>query len=381
MSRILLIAEKFPPDIGGVAVSAKRIYENLKQLGVRVDLVVWSRYLQPGEIVKDKNVYRLGLFRNWDMTSIHTLNLLESLHQQFKYDLVWGHYLFPAGFLSVWFAKLHGLRSLVSARGNDIDRQVFPPGDFARLRWTLENATLSTAVSDDLSQKIELICGRKDTIVLKNAVDTDIFIPSISSQVKQELKAQLGIQANELVLGFSGELRAKKGQDFLLSALSQVREKHPACLLIIGEIRPTQESILASYKMQHPEDSQRIIITEHISQPHQIAQYLQLCDLFLLPSIWEGLPNALLEAMACGCCSLASDAGGIPEIIEHGVNGFILSRHKLQHLGMAISEFWELERETVEQIRMKSRDRILSEFSLPAERVRLQQVLNRLDIA
>ena len=381
MNRILLIAEKFSPDLGGVAVSAKRIYESLKRLEIVVDVVVWSRYLQPGEIAKDKNVYRLGLFRNWDMTAIHTLNLLESLHEQFKYDFVWGHYLFPAGFLSVWFARLHGLQSVVSARGNDLDRGVFPPGDFARLRWTLENATLSTAVSKDLSKKIELVCSRQDTIVLKNAVDTKIFVPSIATEAKQKLKAQLGIQADELVLGFSGELRAKKGQDFLLSALSQVRAKRPACLLIIGEIRPTQESILSAYKMQHPEDSQRIIITQHLADPHRIAQHLQLCDLFLLPSIWEGLPNALLEAMACGCCSLASDAGGIPEVIAHGVDGFMLSRNKLAHLGTAILEFLELDRETIDKVRMKSRDRILTEFSLPAEQVRLQQILDRLHVS
>lgn len=379
MSRILLIAEKFYPDLGGVAVSAKRIYESLTQLGVEVDIVVWSRYLQPGEIAQTKNVYRLGLFRNWDLTMIHTLNLLESLHERFKYDVIWGHYLFPGGFLAVWFAQLQSLKSVVSARGNDIDRGVFPPGDFARLRWTLENASLLTTVSEDLGKKIGLVCGRKDVIILKNAVDTKIFAPSITFQEKQDLKAQLGIQEDEIVLGFSGELRAKKGQDYLLSALSQVREKRSACLLIIGEIRPTQESILSAYKMQQPEDYKRIIITQHLTNSQQVAEYLQLCDLFLLPSIWEGLPNALLEAMACRCCSLASDAGGIPEVIDHEVDGFILSRNKLQHLGTAILEFLSLDHETINIVKANSRDRILREFSLEAEQVRLKQVLNQLD--
>ena len=379
MSRILLIAEKFHPDLGGVAVSAKRTYESLTRLGVKVDVVVWSRYLQPGEIAQDRNIYRLGLFRNWDLTMIHTLNLLESLQERFKYDVIWGHYLFPAGFLAVWFAQLQGLKSVVSARGNDIDRGVFPPGDFSRLRWTLENASLLTAVSADLGKKIGLVSGREDVTILKNAVDTDIFAPSITAQERQELKAELGIETNELVLCFSGELRAKKGQDFLLSALSQVRKQRPACLLIIGEIRPTQESILAAYKMQHPEDCQRVIVTGHLSNSQQVAQYLQLCDLFLLPSIWEGLPNALLEAMACGCCCLASDAGGIPEVIDRGIDGFILSKNKLQYLGAAVLEFLELDEETIKQVKIASRDRILTEFSLEAEQVRLQQLLNQLN--
>ena len=378
MERILLVAEKFYPDLGGVAISAKRIHDSLARLGVRVDVVVWSRYLQPGEIVRDKNVYRLGLFRNWDLTMIHTLNLLESLQQENHYQIVWGHYLFPAGFLAVWFARLQGLQSVVSARGNDIDRGVFPPGDFARLRWTLEHAGVLTAVSEDLAQKMRLVCSREDVIVLKNAVDTDIFAPSATESEKQALKAELGIKANELVLAFSGELRAKKGQDFLLSALSQVRKKRPACLLIIGEIRPSQESILTAYKMQQPEDCQRIVVTQHLTESSQIAKYLQLCDLFLLPSIWEGLPNALLEAMACGCCSLTSDAGGIPEVITHGVDGFLLSRSKLSYLGTAVLEFLELKPDIKQQIETAARDRILADFSLAAEQKRLMKVLSQL---
>ena len=380
MKRILLISEKFHPDLGGVASSSQRICKSLQQLGVKVDVMAWSRYLQPGEIVHEQNIYRVGLYRHWDLTMIHTLNLLDELQAQFKYDVIWGHYLFPAGFLAVWFAKLQGLQSVISARGNDIDRAVFPPGDFARLRWTLENAGILTAVSQDLAKKISLVCGRDDITILKNAVDTNIFVNSMSENEQQELRTQLGIQPGELVLGFSGELRAKKGQDFLLSALSQVRKKYPACLLIIGEIRPTEESILSAYKMQQPEDYQRIIVTQHLSESWQVAQHLQLCDLFLLPSIWEGLPNALLEAMACGRCCLASDAGGIPEVIDHGINGFLLPRQKLAYLGEAILEFLELDRATKTKIALAARDRIVTEFSLAAEKSRLQQVLDRLSL-
>ncbi len=379
MKRILLLTEKFYPDLGGVATSAKRTYENLGNLGVEIEIVVWSRYLQPGEVVKEDNIYRIGLYRNWDMTIIHTLNLLESLTKEFHYDAIWGHYLFPAGFVAVWFAQLYGFKSIVSARGNDIDRGVFPPGDFGRLRWTLENATRITAVSHNLANKISLIAARHDIFILKNAVDTEIFSNFIIERDKQKLKLGLGIKADELVLGFAGELRAKKGKNFLLNALSKVRQQYAVCLLIIGEVRSTDESILTYYKMEHPEDYERVIITGHLKESYQVSQYLQLCDLFLLPSIWEGIPNALIEAMACGVCCLASDAGGIPEVIDSEVNGFLLPRNQLQYLGEAVLEFFELDKETKDRMIFAARDRIIKEFSLIAERVRLQQVLNQLD--
>jgi glycosyltransferase involved in cell wall biosynthesis len=385
--RILFITERFKPDLGGLAQSASRIAQNLCSLAAQVDVVTWSRFLQPGEIINESlssaresrpQIYRIGLYRHWDLTMIHTLNLLHWLQQQNSYHLIWGHYLFPAGFLAVWFAKLHLISSVVSARGNDVDRNLFPPGDFARLQWTLQNVTLITSVSQELATKINLISSRQDIIVLHNAIDTNIFTPQLSQSEKLKLRQELGIDENEIVLGFSGELRQKKGQQFLLSALARVKEERPACLLIIGEVRPSQDSNLQMYALQHPEAYQRLIITHHLEAQQQVAQYLQLCDLFLLPSIWEGLPNALLEAMACSCCCLASDAGGIPEIIEHGVNGFLLPRHQLSHLGDAILEFCALNPELKRQIGRQAREHILSYFSLETEKQNLQQVLDRL---
>jgi len=376
VSRLLFLAERFPPDIGGVASSARRISEGLKTLGIAVDVVVWSRYLQPGEVLPPQSetakVYRIGLYRNWDMTMNHTLNVLEWLHQQHSYDAVWGHYLFPAGFLAVWFAGLQGIESLVSARGNDIDRAAFPPGDFARLQWTLNRADRVTAASRDLGRKINLLCDRDDVIILKNAVDTDIFKPDISPKLRDEFREELGIYPDEIVLGFLGELREKKGQQFLMKALSEVRQNRPACLLIIGEVRPSQLGVLQAYEMECPEDAKRVLITGYLSEREAIARYLQICDVFLLPSVWEGMPNALLEAMSCGHCAIASDAGGIPEIITHGENGFILPRHQLNHLGNAVLEFLELEESRKGEISRAARDRILAEFSLPRELERLR---------
>jgi len=75
--RILFITERFPPDIGGLASSGDRITKALCQLGIQVDVLAWSRYLQPGEVLSPDlveanpttpQVYRVGLYRYWDMT-------------------------------------------------------------------------------------------------------------------------------------------------------------------------------------------------------------------------------------------------------------------------------------------------------------------------
>lgn len=384
--RLLLLTERFPPDLGGVATSAGRLSRAIAELGMRVDIVTWSRYLQPGEVLAPKSeteipqVYRMGLYRHWDMTMPMTLNFLEDLHQSQKYSAVWGHYLFPSGFLATWFGKLQKIHSLASIRGNDLDREMFPPGDFARLRWTLENADSLTTVSRDLARKIELLSTRDDTTIIYNAVDPDIFSPINPVEIGKirELKSSLGIQPDEVVLGFAGELRDKKGQQFLFQALNKVRQKQSACLLIIGEVRASQSTALQSFCHEYPDCANRIIITGHLDDRQAVAEHLQLCDIYLQPSLWEGLPNALLEAMACGCGCIASDAGGIPEVISHGKDGFILSRSRLHHLGEAVLEYLALPQETKQQIAKAARDRILTAFSPSQERSYLAEVFQRL---
>ncbi len=384
-SRLLFITERFPPDIGGVASSADRLCKNLSQLGLEVDILVWSRYLQPGELLqpdvtltnsKNPQVYRIGRYRHWDMTMPHTLNILDWLQQNRNYNMIWGHYIFPGGFLATCFAAMNNLISIVSVRGNDIDKEMFPPGDFARLQWTLTTANVITTVTQDLAKKVKILSNRNDIKVIKNAVNTDIFCLAKTDIKLNNLKPELGIAENEIILGFSGELREKKGQRFLLDALNKVREKYPACLLIIGEVRNTQETVLQLYKNQYPENSERIIITGHLQDRLTIANYLQLCDIYLQPSLWEGMPNALLEAMACGCCCIVSDAGGIPEIMENGKEGFILPRHQLNYLGDAILECWELGLEMRKKIGLAASDRIQKEFSLASEKQRLQTILS-----
>ncbi|MEM7556446.1 MAG: glycosyltransferase family 4 protein [Cyanobacteria bacterium P01_A01_bin.84] len=396
MKRLLFITERFAPDLGGLSRSATRLVTTLCHLGVEVDVVTWSRYLQPGEVLPPQTpeglpvscrVHRIGLYRHWDMTMPHTLNLLDWLHQTYAYSAVWGHYVFPSGFIAVWFASLRGISSTVSARGNDIDKGMFPPGDFARLQWTLENAGLITAVSADMSRKINLLSRRNDVLVLKNAVDTQSFYTTNEIDNNQEsinfqtsLRESLTITPDEVVLGFCGEVREKKGQRFLLDALSVVRTQRPACLLIIGEVRASQESILQGYKAHHPEDAKRVIVTGNLPHPEDVARYLRICDVYLQPSLWDGMPNGILEAMACGCCCIGSDAGGIPEVITHGKNGFLLPRSQLHKLGTAVLEYLAMSVEKKKIITETASFYIRDRYSLEQEKLQLKKILKILSI-
>jgi phosphatidylinositol alpha-1,6-mannosyltransferase len=378
--RVLIIAERFPPDLGGVARSAERTSASLCTLGLEVDVLSLTRSLAPGALETTGRegvvVHRLGAFSHADLSLQHAFNVVQWLERERHYRLLWGHYLFPAGFAAVLYAKHLGLPVTVSARGNDVDQLMFPPGDFARLRWTLERADLCTAASGDLARKIDVLLGREASVlVVPNAVDPDLFSPG---EPDGELRATLGIDPAEAVLGFAGELRHKKGFPFMLEALSTVRQQRPACLLVMGEVRGRELPHLQAYAAAEPRAAERILLTGAIEDRRRMAACYRLCDLYLQPSVWDGLPNSLLEAMACGRLVLCSDAGGIPEVVEHGVSGFVLGRAELHQLGAAATELLSLGPEAKTAIARAARERVLDRHHPRREQQALAGALDRL---
>ena len=377
-TRLLFVAERYAPDLGGVATSAGRISRALTQCDVDVDVIAWTRNLQPGVVIQEganPAVYRMGRFREWDATLPHTMNLVDWLTRDRPYDAIWGHYLAPAGFLAAWIGRMKNVPATVSIRGNDLDRDMFPPGDFARLRWTLEHASSITTVTRELACKVAALTGRGDTFHLQNAVDHETFRPM---EPDGALRETLGIRGDEAVLGFAGELREKKGLRYLIQALRSVREKRPASLLVIGEVRPSEAVRVIEGIGPGTLAENRVLVTGQLAAPEDVNRHLALCDVYLQPSLWDGMPNALLEAMAAGRGCIASDAGGIPEIITHGVDGMIVPRWELHRLGEAILEWLDGGCEDRARIRRAARDRILAEFTFQVEQQRLQRLMTLL---
>jgi glycosyltransferase involved in cell wall biosynthesis len=354
-----------------VAVSGGRIARSLASLGHEIDVVCWTRSQDAGSVVQEPgnpSVFRQGRFREWDSTLPHTFNLLDWMLSLNRYDAIWGHYLNPAGFAAAFFGKQNGIPSIVSIRGNDLDREMFPPGDFARLEWTLRNAAVVSSVTRALAAKAQALSGRTDIVLLHNVVDCAVFRPL--DEDFADLRKSLGIMEEETVLGFSGELREKKGLQPLLTALRVVQANRPACLLIIGDVRPSEMPRLLL------ED--RIIVTGQLAGPAEVNRHLQICDVYLQPSLWDGMPNALLEAMAAERGCIVSDAGGMPEMLTPGVEGVVLPRWQLHRLGEAILEWLDSDRATQERIRKAARQRMITSFDADGEGKALQELLDRI---
>lgn len=151
--------------------------------------------------------------------------------------------------------------------------------------------------------------------VIYNGVDSAHFAPNGDHA---SVRGALGISPNAVVIGTAGRLSPEKGGvDLLIKAVGQLRAADPRVSLLVvgdGSLRHKLEAISA-------EENDVALFTGTRSD---VAQLMQAMDIFVLPSLHEALPIALLEAMSVGLPAVATNVGGVPEILTDGKTGLIV---------------------------------------------------------
>jgi glycosyltransferase involved in cell wall biosynthesis len=176
-------------------------------------------------------------------------------------------------------------------------------------RWVLRHAVRIVCVSDSVRDSlIRRGIDRKKMRLVYNAIE----LPAAKAlEGGAKLKTTHGIAADRVVIGVVGRLNPEKGQMMFLRAMREVAVVCPeAMALIVGDGQDRE--LLERYSREH-ELEDRVIFTGY---RHNVADYYRILDLLVLPSLSEGLPNTVLEAMACGVPVLATRVGGVPEIID-----------------------------------------------------------------
>ena len=244
--------------------------------------------------------------------------------RRFHADIVHGHWAIPTGPALIAVARKLKIPSVITMHGGDVYVNVAEGYDFPTrwyvkpvLEWTLRSASALTAISEDCKLHALHAGARESSItVVMNGADLRRFSPA---QEGTNPSAEFGPH----MIFACRQLFPRKGIRFLIEAVAALKPKYPDIRLIIagdGFERPKLEEL-----------AQQLGIAEATRflgwcANKELPRYYRGCAVSVIPSLEEGFGIPAAEAMGCEIPVVATDAGGLPEVVEDGVTGFVVPK-------------------------------------------------------
>jgi glycosyltransferase involved in cell wall biosynthesis len=371
---ICLLTPSFPPMVdGGVAISTGRLVQCLLRRGHQLTVVTTAPSEDTGgSPIRPPEVAQHGMTLHYRMVEdpIRAASAVEALgawvqaqHQTCPFDVILAYFIYPAGYLAIMLGEFLGVPVVCSCRGNDVSKDMFISPEI--IAAVLERSTRLIFVSASLLHMADTLvpCRAKSTVVA-NAVDSTLFTPAVKAIPEPH---------RSVVIGTSGLMRWKKGIDLFLPLIHTLCTMHAVRILVAGygldvAINRYMADFLECYALRH-----LVEITGPL--PHaQIVHTLRRMDLYVSTSYQEGMPNGVLEAMACALPVVATDADGTPKLVQDGVTGYLCPMGDLGALAARCSML--IEQPTLRQhMGQAGRLRVQQHFHPEQEAVAVETIL------
>lgn len=332
MKRILFFNYEYPPLGGGAANATKYILkEYAKRDDVVIDLVtssVSNKYVQD-KFGENITIYRLPIGKNPNNLnyqskgelikySFKAYKFAKKLVKKNKYDLTHSFFAIPCGVISYWLKKKYNILYIVSLRGSDV------PGyseRFEKLYKILipiihrvwHQATFVVTNSKGLTELAEKSDPKQKFLEIFNGIDTNFYQQNQRTFVDKE---------KEFRILLASRLTKRKGFNYAVDAFAQLAKKYSHIRMQIAggegnamtELREQVDNLGLNDKIRF----------SGLYTKEESAEIYNWADVFVMPSINEGMSNNLLEAMASGLPVLMTPTGGAEELVRDGENGYLI---------------------------------------------------------
>ncbi len=311
MHRVLFLTENYPPARGGMAESCDRIVRGLGRAGVTIDLTCFDRKI-------DKPAFHAtttGSLLRWplDADAAHTINCLWNRLQQAVPLGAVTHVLAFGGMLPLLaapaFAAWIGRPLVTLLRGNELDAGLFDGRKRPALDDAIRRSATVCTVTTGQASKVAALFPGVTPEVIANGIDFDSWSATAADRARGRAWREANVASGRRVLGFFGHLKSKKGVSFFLDALRRTGHSDRFHLLLAGEWEDALREQLAAF----PDHTQVAALDRF-----DLLPYFTACDLVVLPSHYDGFPNVLIEAMALGTPLIASNVGGMADVLDAG---------------------------------------------------------------
>jgi L-malate glycosyltransferase len=336
-SRPLKIGITCYPSIGGSGILASSLGEELARRGHQVHFISYERpfrmpansprlYFHPVVI----NDY--GLFKYPDYTLPLSVKMAE-VSRDYQLDILHVHYAVPHATAAILARSMlppgQQPRVVTTLHGTDTTLLGYDPGYRPAIHHALTCSDAVTTVSEFLKQETQRVLGFDGPM----EVIHNFFVPGTPQRSREETRHELGLREEVMVL-HSSNLRPLKRIDLLLKTVALIRPLESFKLVILagGDFSPFAGEVCRLGL------TDRVIVRENV---RDMEDYLQAADIGLFTSESESFCLSILEAMYFACPSVASQVGGIPEVVQDKISGLLMPFGDCEKLGRAVQSLIE----------------------------------------
>lgn len=359
-------------DIGGAEVNRLSVLKNINRDKYDITICCLSHKGKIGEEIEKLGfpVYTLGI--SDDSFNVLATFLLYRFMRRHRFDIV-HTCLSNTNLHGRIAAKLAGVPIIISEEQSDYER--FNPRlsfIFMRINHLLVQFTdriicCSENVRHSLirSESIPI----EKIITIYNCIDILDYRPQ---KTREQMRSQLGLGQDTPVIGYIASLGKRKGHDFFLSVLEVVKQSYPNVKLLLvgkGPLREGLEILVAQKEL-----SDNVMF---LGEKRDISDILTAIDVFVSSARQEAFGINLIEAMYMGIPCVAMRVGGIPEVIDHGVNGILISPDDKKEMANAIINLLH-DTEKANVLGKNARQKVLRCFTSRGYVARLENLYNNL---
>jgi len=359
--RVVMLSNSFPPEIGGIQEHVSNLAQTLARQGHQLKIVTVRR--NKSERVRDK-------FAGLDVVRVPQLNLPKTLTSQYlaittalliamrlrgQADVVHYHTFWPDAFTAFVVNKF--VPTVYTAHESRFLLMAEQPRSRRWLKLALRPFQGILAPSTELLEVTrQLGVSTEKSAFIANAVDAKKFRPGVSGE---KVRARYGVPVNHCLILCPRRLVPKNGLEFLIESLPSIRQRFSDVSVLIAGDGPEREKLEARVRQLGLDDS---VIFAGSQNNDALPEFYAAADIVAIPSLKEATSIAGLEAMASACAVVATNVGGLPEIIEDGVSGMLVTPRDPEALARAIMRLIETP-ELRRQLGLAARARVEQKFT------------------
>jgi len=328
--RYVILVSYFPPQfVAGTELQALALAKHLSKRGFEVHVVTRSERILPYcELMGDIVVHRVSYLQPKPLRfTYYVCSFIEIM--RIRPQIIQGMTFIPNGLLATVAGKIRRRPVVVHSQGSDV---LLARPVVAALFWRiiLNSAQVTIAKTQGGLHKLAKYTQFKNRIIkISNGVELSRFRLN-----RRQCRKLVGVKGHEKLVLYVGRFTPVKNVASLLLAISRVsRHLQGIKLLLVGK----GEDMGRLMELARTAEISQLTQFEGEVVPRDVPEYMVAADVFVLPSLSEGIPSVILEALAAGTPILASNVGGVPEIVTDGKEGFLFQAGNVTEMADLLS--------------------------------------------